>query len=56
MLTEGDNACFWGAKSVSADPEMVKKYSKGTYFVRIAVQWVDEKTYNKGVFSIFGSK
>jgi hypothetical protein len=55
-LTEGDNSCFWGGKSVHADPEILKKYSKGKYFVRIAPQWVNEAKYNTGVFSVFSKK
>lgn len=55
-MTEGDNSCFWGGKSVHADPEILKKYSKGKYFVRIAPQWVNEAKYNTGVFSVFAKK
>jgi hypothetical protein len=45
-----------GGKSVNADQEILKKYTKGKYFVRLAVQWVNEKKYNTGVFSIFAPK
>lgn len=53
FLTEGDNSCFWGAKSVHADSELVKMYKKGKYFVRLAIQWVNESKYNTGVFGVF---
>ncbi len=56
FLTEGDNVCFWGAKTVNADPELLKMYTKGTYFVRIAVQWVNEAKYNTGVFGVFAKQ
>ena len=28
-------------------------YTKGRYFVRLAVQWVDESKYNTGAFGVF---
>lgn len=54
-LTEGDNTCFWGAKSVHADPQLIKLYKKGKYFVRLAVQWLDDTKYNTCVFAVFAN-
>lgn len=56
FLTEGDNTCFWGAKSVHADPQLIKMYKKGKYFVRLAVQWLDDTKYNTGVFALFAAQ
>ncbi|CAM6005458.1 unnamed protein product [Sphagnum balticum] len=56
FLSQGGENCYFGAKSVHVEQDIIKRYPRGDYFLRVRVQWVQPTLYNSAVLVAYGEE